>query len=45
MLECWKKYSSLQIFDAIGDDVVPDWLKVSPKPGYMLVRFFGTYDM
>lgn len=34
-----------KIFDAIGDDVVPDWLKVSPKPGYMLVRFFGTYDM
>ncbi len=25
--------------------MVPEWLKQPPKPSYMLVRFFGTYDM
>ena len=36
---------TLQIFDAANDDVVPSWLKDPPKASYILVRFFGTYDM
>lgn len=34
-----------KIFDAEDDAVVPVWLKMPPKPAYLLVRFFGTYDM
>lgn len=39
------KFWPAKIFDAVNDDVVPGWLKLPPKPAYMLVRFFGTYDM
>lgn len=34
----------LQVFD-VKDALVPDWLQEPPKPTYILVRFFGTYDM
>ena len=32
----------LQIFDPSS---VPKWLREPPKPNYILVRFFGSYDM